>query len=184
MMFKFQLGQHDRCAGCVLAIPQAVWDSWQRHLGAPDLQAEPDGTYRLLAPGHPPPEPCPAWIYVFDPDAAAEVTPSPIVIGKMIGTDATSISHWALEVAPAAALSNIDAEAGFLAGLSRRLKLFWPELAKTVTADVAVEPAPKTPRGKPRKPRKKEVPIEAMESRSDYAGPSEDAIKGEEPDEG
>ena len=28
MMFKFQLGQHERCAGCVLAIPQSGWDSW------------------------------------------------------------------------------------------------------------------------------------------------------------
>ena len=51
MMFKFQLGHHDRCAGCVLAIPQSVWDSWQRHLGAPTLVAEPDGTHSLLAPG-------------------------------------------------------------------------------------------------------------------------------------
>ena len=183
MMFKFQLGQHDRCAGCVLAIPQAVWDSWQRHLGAPELSAEPDGTYRLFAPGHTRLDPCPAWIYVFDPDARGDVTPSPIAMSQMIGTDAPSISHWALEVAPAAALSNIDAEAGFLAGLSRRLKLFWPELAKTVTADVAVEPAPKTPRAGPRKSRKKKVPIETMESRSSYTGPSEDAIKGEEPDE-
>jgi len=183
MMFKFQLGQHDRCAGCVLAIPQAVWDSWQRHLGAPELSVEPDGTYRLLAPGRTAPDPCPAWIYVFDPDASSGATPSPIVISRVIGTDAPSISHWALEVAPAAALSNIDAETGFLAGLSRRLKLFWPELAKTVTVDVAVEPAPKTPRARPRKSRKKEVPIETMETRSSYTGPSEDAIKGEEPDE-
>jgi len=51
MMFKFQLGQHDRCAGCVLAIPTAVWDSWQKHLGAPTLTKETDGTFSLLAPG-------------------------------------------------------------------------------------------------------------------------------------
>lgn len=185
MMFKFQLGHHDRCAGCVLAIPQSVWDSWQRHLGAPELVAEADGTHSLLVPGKTRPTPCPAWIYVFDPDAGTGTTPSPIVVRHMIGTDAPSISHWALDVAPEAALSNIDAEAGMLAGLSRRLKLFWPELAKTVVVEVAAEAEPAAPGGKRRRSRRKrEVSIESLEKRSDYAGPTEEAVHGEEPDEG
>jgi hypothetical protein len=142
MMFKFQLGQHDRCAGCVLAIPQAVWDSWQCHLGAPALSEESDGTFSLLAPNHITPARYPAWIYVFDPDGGSAVTPSPILLKRMIGTDAPSISHWALDIAPTAALSNIDSEAGFLAGLSRRLRRFWPELAKTVTADLPPSTTP------------------------------------------
>ena len=66
MMFKFQLGKHPRCAGCVLAIPQSVWDSWQKHLGAPLVTSEADGSFSLLAPGEPRPNPVPAWIYVFD----------------------------------------------------------------------------------------------------------------------
>lgn len=48
MMFKFQIGAHGRAAGCVLAIPEAVWDSWQRFLGKPDLIPVDDGTWRLL----------------------------------------------------------------------------------------------------------------------------------------
>lgn len=47
MMFKFQIGAHGNAAGCVLAIPVAVWDSWQRHLGSPDLVRVSDGTHRL-----------------------------------------------------------------------------------------------------------------------------------------
>lgn len=184
MMFKFQLGHHERCAGCVLAIPQSVWDSWQRHLGAPELKAEADGTFSLLAPGRDRPDPCPAWIYVFDPDARTGITPSPIAVTCMIGTDAPSISHWALEVAPAAALSNIDAEVGLLSALSRRLRLFWPELARTVVVEVPVEGEVTAPRKKPRRPRRKEVPIESLEAQSDYAGPGPDAVRGEEPDEG
>ncbi|MCC6206431.1 MAG: hypothetical protein IT533_15665 [Hyphomicrobiales bacterium] len=183
MMFKFQLGQHDRCAGCVLAIPQAVWDSWQRHLGAPVLTPEPDGTLSLLAPGAKRLDPSPAWIYVFDPDASAAVTPSPIAVTKLIATDAPSISHWALEVAPAAALSNIDAEAGLLAVLSRRIHTVWPELAKTVTADIATEELPVEPGPKRRRPRRRDVPIEKIAETSGYAGPSEEAVKGDEPDE-
>lgn len=182
MMFKFQLGQHDRCAGCVLAIPQAVWDSWQKHLGAPELTKVEDETYRLLAPGRQAPLPCPAWIFVFEPDDKIVVTPSPIAARRVIGTDAPSISHWALDVAPAAALGNIDAEKGFLAALSRRLKKFWPDLAKTVMVDIPDPAALKSPGAKTRKPRK-EVRIESLEPQSSYDGPSENAVKGEEPDQ-
>ncbi len=167
MMFKFQLGQHDRCAGCVLAIPKAVWDSWQRHLGAPDLVPEPDGTFSLLTPGRTRLNPCPAWIYVFDPDPEPNVTPSPIVLNQLIGTDVPSMSHWALTVAPAVALSNIGAEKGFLAALSRRLHTVWPELIKRSTTDTAAQ---------------KGVPLEKLEEASGYVGPSDDAVKGEEPD--
>ena len=132
MMFKFQLGHHGRCAGCVLAIPQAVWDSWQRHLGAPELTEETDGTFSLGKPGRARPDPVPAWIHVFDTHAAEDVTPSPIMLSKMIATDVPAIAHWALDVAPKAAVENIDTAAGLLAALERRLKPIWPELARTV----------------------------------------------------
>jgi hypothetical protein len=184
MMFKFQLGHHDRCAGCVLAIPQSVWDSWQRHLGAPTLAAEPDGTHSLLAPGRSRPNPWPAWIFVFDSDAAAPTTPSPIEVRKVIGTDAPAFSYWALEVAPEAALSNIDAEAGFLAGMSRRLKAIWPELARTVVAEIAAERPAKIPGNRAKRVRTVEVPIEALEKQTGYQGPSEEAVKGDESDQG
>ena len=184
MMFKFQLGAHDRCAGCVLAIPDAVWDSWQRHLGAPTLTAEADGTYSLLAPGQPRPAHVPAWIYVFSPDGAAATTPSPIKLSKIIATDVTAMNYWALEVAPQAALSNIDSSVGLLALLARRLKKLWPELARTMTADVPVEVEPGKPLKASRKKRQQTVPLESLEEKSDYKGPSPDAVTGEPPDEG
>lgn len=183
MMFKFQLGQHVQCAGCILAVPQSVWDSWRRHLGQPELVEEVDGTLSLLAPGRPRPDPCPAWIFVFDPEAEADVTPSPIVLRQVIGTDAPAMSYWALEVAPAAALSNIDAETGMLSLLSRRLKEFWPELARTVVAEIAVE----RPGRRGRKAvaiEKIEVALEELETTSDYAGPGANAVEGDPPDEG
>jgi hypothetical protein len=134
MMFKFQLGQHERCAGCVLAIPQSVWDSWQRHLGAPELTAESDGTFSLLVPDKRPASGFPAWIFVFDAEPRTDVTPSPIVLNKVIGTDAPSVSYWALEVAPAAALGNISSEMGLLAAMERRLMPIWPALARTIAS--------------------------------------------------
>lgn len=179
MMFKFQLGAHERCAGCVLAIPDAVWDSWQRHLGAPTLTPEADGTFSLLAPGQERPEHVPAWIYVFSPDAAAAATPSPIRLSKMIATDVPAMTHWALKVAPQAALSNIDSSMGLLALLARRLRKLWPELAHTVTADAPIEDRV----GRAAKGKSKTVPLESLETESDYAGPGPDAVSGEQPDE-
>lgn len=134
MMFKFQLGQHPRCAGCVLAIPVAVWNSWQPHLGAPALREHGDGTYDLLRPEEARPEHVPAWIYAFGLDAGAAETPSPISVGAIIATSAAAMSHYALDVAPAAALENIASATGMLVLARRRLLRFWPELAHTLTA--------------------------------------------------
>jgi hypothetical protein len=151
MMFKFQLGQHERCAGCVLAIPQAVWDSWQRHLGAPELTAEAHGSWSLRAPGKPPAGRFPAWIFVFDTDAQSGSTPSPIKLTSIIGTDAPSVSYWALEVAPEAALGNVSSEAGLLAAMARRLTPIWPELARTIV----LEARESTEQGQPARRRRR-----------------------------
>ncbi len=178
MMFKFQLGQHDRCVGCVLAIPQSVWDSWQRHLGGPKLTAESDGTWNLLSPGKLRPNPCPAWVFIFDSDTCSPKSPAPIVMTKIIGTDAPSFSYWALEVAPAAALSSIDAKAGFLAVLSRRLKAVWPELARNAVSESPLESASGSER-REKRPRKSKVSLQKIADQSAYAGPSENAVSSE-----
>jgi hypothetical protein len=126
MMFKFQIGAHGQSAGCVLAIPEAVWDSWQRFLGKPDLIPMGDGTWRLL--GTPSDEPMPAWIYVFDLDADRGVSPSPVRLKKVIGTTAQALSHFALDVAPEAALEaggNVDR---LLDTIRQRLSRFLPEV--------------------------------------------------------
>lgn len=132
MMFKFQLGRSERCAGCTLAIPQSVWDSWKPHLGEPRLNAEGDGTMNLFRPGRARPRHVPAWIYVFDLDANARKTPSPIDVKLIIATDAPSFSHFALDVAPGAALENIAAPGGMISLLARRILKLWPELGRTI----------------------------------------------------
>lgn len=68
MVFKFQLGLHERCAGTVLALPTSVWNSWQRHLGAPTLIPDPDDDllYHLPKPeGVSLTESITAWILVL-----------------------------------------------------------------------------------------------------------------------
>lgn len=128
MMFKFQIGAHGSCAGCVLAIPKAVWDSWQRHLGGPELVDFGDGTHRLAVEGvehNPNP---PAWIYVFDVDVSQEESPNNIVLWRVIGTDAAAVSHFALDVAPQSALEEGGSVDRILENLRRRLGQWLPEL--------------------------------------------------------
>lgn len=81
----------------------SVWESWQRHLGNPELTPEADGTWNPFRNGHARPAVVLAWVYAFDLDATATTSPGPIVLSKIIATDAKSMSYYALEVAPAAA---------------------------------------------------------------------------------
>lgn len=127
MMLKFQIGAQESSAGCALAIPAAVWDSWQRHLGKPDLQPQSDGTFRLTKPGGIAGR-IPAWLYIFDIDATSSTTPNPITVQKIIGTDADSIAHFAVKVAPEFAIAEGGSASLLAATIRRRLGKWWPVL--------------------------------------------------------
>ena len=133
MMFKFQLGLHERCVGCVLATPQAVWDSWQKHLGRPELAAGREDTSVLAAPDSFATDAAPAWILVFDTNASSEATPSPLIVKQTIATNANAVSYWALDAAPRAALETITADNGLFAAINRRIRPIWPALADTAS---------------------------------------------------
>lgn len=128
MMFKFQLGPSSSCAGCVLAIPSSVWDSWDKHLASPKLSDEGDGISGLYRPGQKMPKDVAAWIFVFDTDKEAKTTPVPLKFERIIATDASAISHYALDEAPRAALESVLSEDGFYGLMSRRLHSIWPDL--------------------------------------------------------
>jgi hypothetical protein len=133
MMFKFQIGAHAHSAGCVFAIPKSVWDSWQKHLGAPELVDRGDGTWSLgestvsmASSTHPP-----AWIYVFDVDTVETTSPNQLDLWRVIATDAQSMSHWALDVAPAAALAEGGSVDRIKLTITSRLGKLLPEILGT-----------------------------------------------------
>lgn len=129
MTLKFQIGGHGACAGTALAIPAAVWDSWQRHLGAPELIPGDGGIYKLRPPDRDVSETsAPAWIYVFDVDAESAETPNTITLTKVIATDADSVAHFALKVAPEAALAVGGSADRVLETIRKRLASWWPQL--------------------------------------------------------
>lgn len=129
MMLKFQIAGHGLCAGCVFAIPASVWDSWQRHLGAPELSRLPNGEFALLRPDRSAPA-APAWIYVFDIVASAEKTPNDIALQKVVVTDTESMSYFAFKVAPEFALAEGGAVDRLFVSLQRRLSEVWPGLRR------------------------------------------------------
>jgi len=135
MIFKFNFGVNDACAGTVLTIPESVWDSWQPFLAAPQLSEQPDGTLRLLGPdlGEPSVK-IPAWIFVFDFDIASDVTPNPLRFTKTIGVTADALSHYALRAAPEAASRQLMSNLGIYPTLQRRLRLYWPDHTMGVRA--------------------------------------------------
>jgi hypothetical protein len=128
--FKFQITKKDTSAGCVLALPQPVWDSWQPFLGAPKLHQHHDGTWRLLDDHSTHPT---NWIYVFDLDQAPQASGQPAALRTrlVIGTDAATLSRAALEVAPAAVANHGGQADVVVATIIRRLNEYLPEVVKT-----------------------------------------------------
>lgn len=127
MMLKFEAGVHPRCVGTALAIPQAVWDSWRRHLGRPPLRELEDGSYSLIhdevrEAG------ALAWIYVFDIDTDTHLSPAPLVVKQAIATDAASLARYALRDVPAHAFTDAGGQATVIASIRRRLGQWWPAL--------------------------------------------------------
>ena len=126
--FKFQVTRRDTSAGCILALPKPVWDSWQPFLGAPELRKQPDGTWRLLDDRETNPV---DWIYVFDIDEqpGPDGGPASLNVPLVIGTDASTLSRAAFDIAPAKAVEHgggIDAVASTIV---RRLSTSLPGIS-------------------------------------------------------
>lgn len=132
-MFKFQVTRRESSAGCILALPRPVWDSWQPFLGAPSVVPVEDGTYRLRDPRGDDydvvaSDRAPNWIYVFDiaDEPPEDGSTTPISIELVIATDAPTLSRLALDVAPANAIGDGTGEDTVLVALRRRTRPFLP----------------------------------------------------------
>ena len=125
ILFKLRLGLQPECAGCVLALPQAVWDSWQPHLGAPKFVELPDQTWSLE--DHTVPTKQPGWLSVFDIDRLSKKSPNPITVRQEIRLDVEMLSKLAFEVAPEEAMKHIGGDLGLKNLIQRRMAEFWPE---------------------------------------------------------
>lgn len=132
IMLKFELGGRGAAAGTVLAIPKAVWDSWQPFLGNPITEKLADGTYTFSGSsesqkdaGKSNPN---AFICVFDLDADKVIPISPIVIEQFIRVTPERLLHQAFSVVPENMLAAQRNEDSILATIKARLATWWPEL--------------------------------------------------------
>jgi hypothetical protein len=128
ILFKFQLGSHSDCAGCVLAIQESVWQSWQPHLGGPELVSNSDGTYcfkdenqSTRAQGQPK-----GWIFVFNVESSSRRTPNPIKVTKVIQADSETLSDLAFRKAPTESMNFLSSSDSLRTIIRRRIKEFWP----------------------------------------------------------
>lgn len=128
MMFKFQLVQATDCVGCVLMIPASVWDSWQRHLGKPEMVELSKG-FQLLSKENIDASKADtsksAWIYVIDIDSESQDSPNPLSVQKRIATDSISFSYYALEKASEAAVNS--ASTRLIPSIRSRINKLWPD---------------------------------------------------------
>jgi len=130
MMLKFRIGASDVTAGCILALPVSVWESWQRHLGRPDLNPDEGGVCTLRAPHEPATSGRPKnWILVFDVASTSDGGPAALAVNKLIATSSEALSYYAFEVAPAAATADGGPVSSIAAQIRIRLSQYWPELA-------------------------------------------------------
>ena len=128
IMLKFRMsGEGSAAAGTVLALPRSVWDSWQPFLGAPDLEEESPGVMRLrIVPGAAPEPPLNAFICVFDLDAAADQSMSPVRIEHFVRVSPEKLTHHAFTVVPAHILQSIQTDESVMARIRLRLGAWWP----------------------------------------------------------
>jgi hypothetical protein len=133
LVFKFRLGSAPHCAGCMLGIPTAVWDSWMPHLGMPRLAATGQESYALAAPGEVFGRrglaETAARIYVFEPDADSRQSPNPLTVRKIITTSADALIHHALRMAPEAVVGRGGLVDNLPERISARLRQWWPGFA-------------------------------------------------------
>jgi len=127
-LFKFQLGDHAECAGCVLALPESVWLSWHPHLGAPELRRQANGTFEFVGLTNDSALSGKGWIQVFDCDETQGQTPNPLRITRIIRTSARQLAQLAFEKAPAEAMNLLTNGNLLRATLQRRIAVFWPTL--------------------------------------------------------
>ena len=88
LILKFDLAGNDRCAGVVLGLPEAVWESWAPHFGG--LDWTDDETDRDNN----------SWILVLSPEQYPETGFSKMRIRKEIRTKAETLVHRAFTVVP------------------------------------------------------------------------------------
>ena len=99
-LLKFELSKDGAAAGTILALPEAVWDSWQPFLGRPKIEKVSDSEFRIAGSDTKSYHGTNAWIFVFDLNAQATESISPVRIKYRIRVSATDLVQHAFVAVP------------------------------------------------------------------------------------
>jgi site-specific DNA-methyltransferase (adenine-specific) len=137
IMLKFKLSGHGCAAGTVLALPRAVWDSWQPFLGAPELEEEAPGLMRFKVGAAKEEQALNAYICIFDLDAAQNKPISPVQIDAYIRVSPERLAHHAFTQVPENMLLSIKDNDAILSRIRYRLLPFWPDFKESGAVDAS-----------------------------------------------
>lgn len=96
LILKFGLSGQDRCAGVVLGLPQAVWESWAPHFAG--LEWTNDRCNSVCSRN--------SWIFVLAPEQIPTSNHSRIDVLKQIQMTAETLVHRAFSVVPMAIVND------------------------------------------------------------------------------
>ena len=99
-LLKFELSKEGAAAGTILALPDAVWESWQPFLGRPVIEHVAGDEYRIAGSDNVDYHGTNAWVFVFDLDANSSNSISPVVIKSRIRVSATDLVQHAFVTVP------------------------------------------------------------------------------------
>jgi hypothetical protein len=93
-LLKFELSKEGAASGTILAIPKAVWDSWQPFLGCPQIEHVRGAEFRIKGTDNVRYHGTNAWIFVFELDGSSARSISPVkIIAKIRVSAADLVEH-------------------------------------------------------------------------------------------
>ena len=126
-LLKFELSKEGAAAGTVLALPEAVWDSWQPFLGRPTIEHVGGAEYRVLGSDNKAYHGTNAWIFVFSLDDKGNAI-SPVRITARIRVSATDLIEHAFVTVPKNMMQSATAEDALLRRICDRVRKAIPSI--------------------------------------------------------
>lgn len=99
-LLKFELSKQGAAAGTILALPEAVWESWQPFLGRPTIEHMAGSEFRIAGSDNVDYHGTNAWVFVFDLDDSSHSAISPVMIKSRIRVSATDLVQHAFVTVP------------------------------------------------------------------------------------
>jgi len=121
-LLKFELSKEGGAAGTILALPEAVWESWQPFLGRPTIEHVAGSEFRIAGTDNIDYHGTNAWVFVFTLDDQGNSPISPVVIKSRIRVSATDLVQHAFVTVPKNMLRWATTEGVLLSRIRDRIR--------------------------------------------------------------